>query len=94
MPQYDNDQLGRLRVALLDHPIYDRVASVTDLKIFMEDHVFAVWDFMSLLKGDRCRTRRLLSRIALLSVRSIRWYQVLRNRSIRLFASGLVVLNG
>jgi hypothetical protein len=50
MQQYDNDQLGRLRVALLDHPIYDRVASVTDLKLFMEDHVFAVWDFMSLLK--------------------------------------------
>ena len=50
MPQYDNDQLGRLRAALLDHPIYDRVASVADLKLFMEDHVFAVWDFMSLLK--------------------------------------------
>lgn len=50
MLQYDNDQLGRLRAALLDHPIYDRVACVTDLKLFMEDHVFAVWDFMSLLK--------------------------------------------
>ena len=50
MPQYDNDQLGRLRAALLEHPIYARVASVADLRLFMEDHVFAVWDFMSLLK--------------------------------------------
>jgi hypothetical protein len=50
MPQYDNGQLGSLRAVLLEHPIYARVASVADLQLFMEDHVFAVWDFMSLLK--------------------------------------------
>jgi hypothetical protein len=42
MPEYDHDQLGSLRAALLDHPIYTHVASVTDLRRFMEDHVFAV----------------------------------------------------
>jgi hypothetical protein len=50
MSQYDNDRLCSLRAALLDHPIYTQVASVADLRRFMEDHVFAVWDFMSLLK--------------------------------------------
>src|ERR1700719_4560035 len=50
MSQYDNDHLCSLRAALLDHPIYTHVASVADLRRFMEDHVFAVWDFMSLLK--------------------------------------------
>ena len=50
MAQYDNDHLCSLRAALLDHPIYTQVASVADLGRFMEDHVFAVWDFMSLLK--------------------------------------------
>src|SRR5258705_3042432 len=50
MSEYDNDHLCSLRRALLDHPIYTHVASVADLRRFIEDHVFAVWDFMSLLK--------------------------------------------
>src|SRR5512133_446186 len=48
--EYDSDHLCGLRAALLEHPIYTQVASVADLRRFMEDHVFAVWDFMSLLK--------------------------------------------
>jgi Protein of unknown function (DUF3050) len=50
MSEYDNDRLCSLRAALLEHPIYTHVVSVADLRQFMEDHVFAVWDFMSLLK--------------------------------------------
>ena len=50
MPKYDDEDLGSLRAVLLDHPIYAQVACIADLKCFMEDHVFAVWDFMSLLK--------------------------------------------
>jgi hypothetical protein len=50
MSKQVHDHLATLRAGLLNHPIYAEVASVEDLRRFMEDHVFAVWDFMSLLK--------------------------------------------
>lgn len=40
-----------LRKALLSHPIYDDLGRPQALRTFMEHHVFAVWDFMSLLKA-------------------------------------------
>ncbi|MEX0173942.1 DUF3050 domain-containing protein [Streptomyces sp. LMG1-1-1.1] len=39
------------RRKVLSHPIYHQLDSVDAVVTFMEHHVFAVWDFMSLLKS-------------------------------------------
>jgi hypothetical protein len=44
------EQTSNPRTALLNHPIYQQVNDLKSLQIFMSNHVFAVWDFMTLLK--------------------------------------------
>ena len=39
-----------LRQEIINHKVYSMINDIEDLKIFMQYHVFAVWDFMSLLK--------------------------------------------
>ncbi len=45
------EELEPLRIELIKHKLYKNVDSIKNVKIFMELHVFAVWDFMSLLKS-------------------------------------------
>ncbi|OZA24605.1 MAG: heme oxygenase [Hydrogenophilales bacterium 17-64-11] len=44
------DFIESLRVRLDAHPIYAAVATPGDLRVFMQHHVYSVWDFMSLIK--------------------------------------------
>lgn len=39
-----------LRDRLDAHPIYAALTSLDDLRVFMQHHVYSVWDFMSLIK--------------------------------------------
>ena len=49
--QQIEQRLAPLKSDLLKHPLYGEVDNLESLQRFMEFHVYAVWDFMSLLKA-------------------------------------------
>ena len=74
------ERIAPARAELAAHPLYESIRTVDDIRVFMEQHVFAVWDFMCLLKGlqrlitcvelpwlpvGKARTRRLINEIVL-----------------------------
>jgi hypothetical protein len=53
MTQIDalQDSLNPTRNKLISHPLYHALDTKEKITLFMENHVFAVWDFMSLIKA-------------------------------------------
>lgn len=48
-------KIADARHKLLKHELYQNLNTIEDLRIFMEFHVYAVWDFMVLLKALQVR---------------------------------------
>jgi len=46
-----NERVETLKEKLTSHPIYESIETLQHLRCFMEHHIYAVWDFMSLLKA-------------------------------------------
>ncbi|PZP45985.1 MAG: heme oxygenase, partial [Pseudopedobacter saltans] len=49
------ESLQQKRQELIQHPLYHKIKTIESLKIFTQHHVFAVWDFMTLLKALQIR---------------------------------------
>lgn len=45
------EQIKTHKTQLLHHALYEKVTTLEELHVFLENHVYAVWDFMSLLKA-------------------------------------------
>jgi hypothetical protein len=46
-----NSGIETQKQQLLNHSLYQKINTIEDLHQFLENHVYAVWDFMSLLKA-------------------------------------------
>jgi hypothetical protein len=46
-----NTSIQTQKQQLLNHSLYKKINTIDDLHYFLENHVYAVWDFMSLLKA-------------------------------------------
>ena len=44
-------RIAPLKEQIIQHKVYNLIQNEEDLAIFMQYHIFAVWDFMSLLKA-------------------------------------------
>lgn len=45
------EKIEPFRQEIINHKVYSAIKDIDDLQVFMQYHVYAVWDFMSLLKS-------------------------------------------
>ena len=45
------EKIQPIRESIVNHPLFQEIKTLEDLQVFMQHHVYAVWDFMSLLKS-------------------------------------------
>ena len=48
--EISSKEISKYLSSLNSHPVYDSIKTLEDLQVFMEHHIYSVWDFMSLIK--------------------------------------------
>ena len=66
------EKIKNHRDRLLEHKLYSNIETIKDLQLFTENHIYAVWDFMSLLKALQIR----------LTCTKTPWLQIAKEMSI------------
>lgn len=49
------ETIGSIQAPLESHPVYGAIDGLARLRLFMEHHIYSVWDFMSLIKYLQAR---------------------------------------
>ena len=72
-----NKNIQSYKEEIVNHPLYSQLNTIDDIQKLMEIHVYAVWDFMSLLKGLQIQ----------LTCTKIPWKPIGENKTRRLINS-------
>jgi len=72
-----NKNIQSYKEEIVNHPLYNQLNTIEDVQKLMEIHVYAVWDFMSLLKGLQIE----------LTCTTIPWKPIGENKTRRLINS-------
>jgi len=74
------EKIKPLQEEIIHHKVYSSITSLDDLTVFMQYHIYAVWDFMSLLKALQNK----------LTCTSVPWFPV-GNQNTRYLINEIVV---
>ena len=76
-----DEKIKKVHIELSTHPIYQELYNIQNIQTFMEHHIFAVWDFMTIVKSLQIK----------LSCTSLPWKPSSHSKNIVRFINSIVL---